>query len=347
MSIVVLKLPDVKHKREARPKACQYCAGETFQRWGQVNKAVKDVRVRNVNVYRYRCCHCKRTFRHYPEGNTHADQTERLRVFAILLWTLGLSYRAGSLILSGLNVLVSHMTIWRDVQEAAQQVKKHNHWKPVRILGLDGASVLGWGAKQAVLVAVDLGSGEPMAVGYINEYDPQAVRRWLEPLVQRHGVTVIVTDDLFSYKIVAEKLQLGHQICQFHVRRWVGKTLHELHETIPKEWLWVLEEIHQLIDLLPLEGSKTLYTLWKQLPGRRSLPRQARSAMEQLRDLLLRLSEHWPNYCTFQSEPQIPWTNNATEQAIGRMKMRARTVRGYKSWPGMQAGLLLAGSSLS
>jgi hypothetical protein len=31
------------------------------------------------------------------------------------------------------------------------------------------------------------------------------------------------------------------------------------------------------------------------------------------------------------------------EQAIGCMKMRARTVRGYKSWQGMWAGLLLSG----
>ena len=347
MTLVVLKLPEVKRKREARPQKCRYCAGETFQRWGVVNKPVKDLRVRQVKVYRYRCCHCKRTFRHYPEGNSSADQTERLRLFAILLWTLGLSHRASSLILSGLQVFVSHMTIWRDVQEEAQKIKKHNHWKPVRILGLDGAHILGWGAKQPVLVAVDLGTGEPLTVGYVDEHDPQTVRRWLEPLVQRHGVTVIVTDDLFSYKIVAEKLQLGHQVCQFHVRRWVGKTLKDLQESLPKEWLWVLEEIRQLIDLLPPEGSKTLYALWKQLPGRRSLSGQARSAMEQLRNLLLRLSEHWQNYCTFQSEPQIPWTNNATEQAIGHMKMRARTVRGYKSWPGMQAGLLLAATSLS
>jgi transposase-like protein len=347
MSIVVLKLPDVKQKREARPQRCQYCAGETFQRWGQVKKPVKDVQVRNVKVYRYRCCHCKRTFRDYPAGNTSADQTERLRLFAILLWTLGLSHRASSLILSGLKVFVSHMTIWRDVQAEAQQIHKRNQWKPVRLVGLDGAYVLGWGQKRPVLVAVDLGTGEPLAIGYINEYDPHALRRWLEPLVQRHGITVIVTDDLSSYKIVAEKLQLGHQVCQFHVRRWVGKALKELQETIPKEWLWVLEEIHQLIDLLPPDGSRTLYALWKQLPGRRSLPSQARSAMEQLRDLLLRLNDHWQNYCTFQSEPEIPWTNNATERSIGKMKMRARTVRGYKSWQGMQAGLMLAGSSMA
>jgi len=344
MSIVVLKLPAVKQNTEERPRKCRYCEGETFQRWGCVNKPVKDVRVRNVKIYRYRCCHCKRTFRHYPEGNTRADQTERLRVFAVVLWTLGLSHRASSLILSGLNVLVSFMTIWRDVQEAAKRIKKRNQWKPVRVLGLDGANVRGWGAKQPVLVAVDLGTGEPLAVGYINEYDPQAVKRWLQPLVQRHGITVIVTDDLASYKIVAQKLQLAHQICQFHVRRWVGKALRQLQETIPKEWLWILEEIQQLLDLLPPDGSKTLYALWKQVPGRRSKRNQARLALEQLRDLLLRLSQDWHQYCAFQSEPQVPWTNNSTEQAIGRMKMRARTVRGYKSWQGMQSGLLLAGS---
>jgi transposase-like protein len=162
--------------------------------------------------------------------------------------------------------------------------------------------------------------------------------------VQQHGVSVIVTDDLSSYKVVAEKLQLEHQICQFHVRRWVGKTLKDLQETIPKEWLWILEEVRELLDVLHPEGSQRLHALWKQLPGRHSGRDASRSALEQLRALLLRLSRDWHRYCAFQSEPEVPWTNNATERAIGRMKMRARTVRGYKSWLGMQAGLMLAGS---
>jgi hypothetical protein len=76
--------------------------------------------------------------------------------------------------------------------------------------------------------------------------------------------------DLSSYKIVAEKLQLGHQICQFHVRHWVGKALRELQETIPKEWWWVLEEVEHFLAVLHPEGSKRLYALWKQLPGRHS-----------------------------------------------------------------------------
>ena len=65
---------------------------------------------------------------------------------------------------------------------------------------------------------------------------------------------------------------------------------------------------------------------------------------EQLRHLLLRLSEHWPRYRTFDWQPAVPWTNNGTERVIGRMKMRSRTVRGYKTEPGLLNGLMLAGS---
>jgi len=179
------------------------------------------------------------------------------------------------------------------VQVEAQQIRKHDQWKSVRILGLDGAYVLGRGEKQPVLVVVDLGSGEPITVGYVNEYDPQAIIRWLRPLVQRHGISVIVTDDLFSYSVVAKKLQLGHQVCQFHARRWLGRTLKELQEHLPKEWLWMLDEVRQLLEVLHPQGSQRLYALWKQLPGRRAGQNKPLSALEQLRDLLLRLSESW------------------------------------------------------
>ncbi|HAX71441.1 MAG TPA: hypothetical protein DCY14_17635 [Anaerolineae bacterium] len=98
-----------------------------------------------------------------------------------------------------------------------------------------------------------------------------------------------------------------------------------------------------MLEVLHPEGGKRLYALWKQLPEWHSGGKTL-SPLERLRDLLLRLAQTWHRYCTFQSEPQVPWTNNATERAIGRMKMRARTVRGYKSWSGMEAGLLLAAS---
>ena len=100
MAILVLKLPSVKRKNEERPKKCPYCSGETFQRWGLMNKPVRDTRYRRIQVYRYRCCQCQRTFRYYPEGSSWADQTKRLQIFAVLCWTFGMSYRNVSLILT-------------------------------------------------------------------------------------------------------------------------------------------------------------------------------------------------------------------------------------------------------
>ena len=86
MAIFVLKLASVKRKTELRPKACPYCQGETFQRWGKTSKPIRDIRCRRVQVYRYRCCRCKRTFRHYPEGISRAAQTKRLQALAVLCW---------------------------------------------------------------------------------------------------------------------------------------------------------------------------------------------------------------------------------------------------------------------
>jgi hypothetical protein len=138
------------------------------------------------------------------------------------------------------------------------------------VLGVNGAIVLGWGEQRPVLVAVDMGNGEPVALGYVSEYDLHAVQKWLEGLVQRLGVSVIVTDDLAAYRLVAERLQLGNQICQFHARRWIGKALRGFQSTVPKEWLWVLDEVAELIQDLPVEGDKCLVALWKQIPVRHS-----------------------------------------------------------------------------
>jgi len=344
MSIVVLKLPEVKVEA-GRPSRCPACKGDTFQRWGKANKVVRDPQIRQVVVYRYRCCQCKHLFRYYPEGVDQAQQTKRLRRLAALCWVLGLSFRGISGVFAVFGVRLSRMTAWRDEQEWGQQLKRSRMDKAVRVLGVDGAYVRGWGETRPVLVAVDLGTEQPVAIGYVDEKNPQAVRRWLTPIVQQLGVSVIVTDDLATYRTVSDKLGLEHQVCQFHVRRWVGKTLHELGETLPEEWLGVLTEIKQLLGDLPIEGSRRLLELYKRVPQRFASQSDAPlTPLEKLRLLLIRLSEHWPTYRVFDWQQDVPWTNNGTERVIGRMKMRSRTVRGYKSEPTMLAGLMAAGA---
>jgi transposase-like protein len=346
MSIVTLHLPEVKCFTENRPSRCPYCPGETFQRWGGALREVRDPHIQQVVVYRYRCCRCRRTFRHYPAGVDRASQTQRMRALAAIGWLLGMSYRGTSSFL-GVWVNLERMSIWRDVQQRAKQLERERHWKPVRVLGLDGLYVRGWGKIQPVLVAVDLGDGDPVTLGYVDEKDPQAVKQFLEPLVQRLGISVIVTDDLFSFKVVADQLGLEHQVCQFHLRRWVGRTLHELKQTIPPEWLWVIEETKILIKELPIQGDRRLLQLWRQIPETRQGRNGSElSPLDQLRFLLVRLAQNWARYRVFDWQPDVPWTNNPTEQVIGKMKMRARTVRGYKTWSGMASGLMVAGMGI-
>lgn len=348
MSIVTLHLPEVKYCQAERPSHCPYCSGETFQRWGGSAKRVSDPHLGEVWVYRYRCCHCRRTFRHYPVGIDRARQTARMRALAAIGWIFGMSYRCASRYLGGFGIGLSRMSIWRDVQLWAEQLKRARFWKEVRVLGVDGAYVRGWGKRQAVLVTVDMGTGEPVAVGYIDEKDPRAVKRFLQPLVQRLGVSVIVTDDLSSYKQVAEALGVEQQICQFHVRRWVGLAIHELKQSLPQEWLGVAEEVRQILRDLPIEGDKRLVALSRQFPASRwSQTGSPLSPVDKLRLLILRLVQTWSQYRVFDWQPDVPWTNNPTEQVIGRMKMRARTVRGYKTWPGMASGLMAAGAGVA
>ena len=335
---IVLQLPPVERKKLTRPSKCPYCKGEVFQRWGTGNRQIKDTKVRRIQVSRYKCTSCRRTFRAYPEGVSHAQQSERLKKLCLIMWSWGLSHRSIVMILSVFGISLSHMSGWRDVQEEGKRIRHKLRWKAVRVAGVDGAWINGRG----IMVAVDLGDGELLAIAQIDEKEKSAVAAWLKTLKQKHKIGAIVTDDLASYKEIAEELELGHQVCQFHVRRWVGKALKALSEELPPEWLHVIPRIQELINDLPVNGGKVLYQLWKEMPGRTTRPDEKRTPLEKLRDLVLRLSKDWGSYIEFYSDPGIPWTNNRTEQIIGRLKSRAKRVRGYKSNQGQLMGSLVA-----
>ena len=340
--MIVIQLPTVKRIKNERPTKCKYCEGEIFQRWGEMQRQVKDTKIRTARVCRYRCTKCKRTFRHYPEGISHAQQSERLKKLAVVCWSLGLSYRGIEMVFYAFGVSLSRMSGWRDEEAEGSEMRKKSTWKPVRVAGIDWA----WLKGEGIMVAVDLGDGEPLAIGKIDEKDMAAVERWLRTLQQKHGIGAIVTDDLAMYRGIAERLQLGHQVCQFHVRRWVGRTIRELGKKLSEDWLWVLERIKVIMEELPPDGGKQLLELYKQLPSH--LKRgQERTAVDELRHLLIRLSESWERFSTFFHDPGIPWTNNRTEQVIGKIKIRAKTTRGYKTKSGMLNGLLVSSIRLT
>lgn len=69
------------------------------------------------------------------------------------------------------------MTVWRDIQEQATILEKRYLWQAVRALGVDGMYPLVKGKQRPVLSAVDLGNERPMAIGKVDESNPQIVKR--------------------------------------------------------------------------------------------------------------------------------------------------------------------------
>jgi len=81
-----------------------------------------------------------------------------------------------------------------------------------------------------------------------------------------------------------------------------------MEDRLPEEWLRALGEIQEAITDLPPEGYRRLSAPWKQVqaPGGRRTGQY--TPLDPLRDLLIRLSETWPSFCTFYADPAIPWT---------------------------------------
>jgi len=87
-----------------------------------VQKALRDTKYTLVEVHRYRCLKCGRTFRVYPKGVSKAQVSDRVKGLAVMLYLLGLSYGAVSLAMESLGVPFSKTQVYDTVQAAARRI---------------------------------------------------------------------------------------------------------------------------------------------------------------------------------------------------------------------------------
>ena len=321
-----LLVPQVKPQPSGRPKTCRWCQSSLLQRHQTVPKRVIDTQIRETEAVRYRCTACGRTFRHYPDGVSHYRQSQRVMGLAVLFWTLGLSEWAASHVLHALEAGIHRSSVHRDRLRAGALLRQRGIVAgPVRVLGADETGVRIRGQAQLVGFVVDGESGKTVGVDVLVKQDGVAFRRWLQQYTEPLGVEVLVTDDLNTYKPVSQQLGLPQQVCLAHVRKWVANRLRRIHG-------WEAEKalLRQLLRDLPADGGDRLLRLEYQV--RASPP---------LRRLVVDLIGRWPALVYHQGRPWVPTTNNRTEQAIGKSKVRFKTVRGFKSVAGALAGIVL------
>lgn len=334
MAIVTLRLPDVKAETEKRPGQCPRCGCPILQRWGNVSKPVIDPQIQWALIYRYRCTRCRKTFRDYPRGVTRADQTDRMRFLCALIWKIGASLRQTTGLLGIWKPTVCHMTVWRDIQWAALRRPAK---EKVRVAGLDGFYTKIKGNEKGLLVMLDMGDGQPVALAAVAEEKPEELAAWLLPLAKQYGVEVMVTDDLSSYPVVANELELKRQVCRFHALRWMMRMLKECETALGENWQATIDEVRRILRSLPDDGPHLLHLLWKRIVPPKAARTPEGDAVAKLRLLVLKMGENWSQYALFLTEREVPTTNNATERAIGRWRNRSKSTRGFKSLHGLFA----------
>lgn len=178
-------------------------------------------------------------------------------------------------------------------------------------------------------ITVDL--GDEMKERELAEFMKKVAKK-LGVKVSSRKIKGIITDDLDTYKIITTKLKLPRQVCLAHVKKNLGKRLHLLKKKIP---LAYISQLSSILDPPEVESDQILKDLLKD-------PRLWKNGNKSkhwvtFRGIVTDLLRNWSNYTAYLKYPEanLPTTNNKTEQAIGRSKIRYKPTRGFKSKEGV------------
>jgi transposase-like protein len=351
-------LPKVNPEAIAVPAMCPYagCGGRKLYLRQEVRKPLRDTVYQEVQVPRYQCLRCKRTFRVYPEGTTRAQTSQRVKGLAVMLYLLGLSYGAVSLALEGLGISLCKSRVYDAVQEAAQRVpglKREQVFAGVKTpaLGADLTGVRCKGEWLPLGITVDPISGLVLTIDALSAEDSQTLKVWIEPIARSVGATVLVSDDADGFKTVADEGGVQHQVCKAHVLRNTDALIEKYQPLVasdadgslhaigvsPEQAAADLTRLGELVRSRQREQAPELEALHRRYL-QAAPPREGahQSLAYRLRLLFLDRWNLWHRLTRYRSwkGPQgetLDGTNNACERAIGWwIKERYRTMRGYK-----------------
>jgi len=352
-----MHLPRVEPDEYEMPVVCpgDDCEGKHFKlHQRHCRRAVLDPDHDQVNVRRYRCLTCKRTFRVYPRGISNAQRSDRLRGIGIMLYVLGLSYGAVEDALQALGLAGSKASVYRDVQamgEAVQRVRQAQGKRKVEVMGADATFVTCNREQVTIAVGMDALTHQVLDIELVDSESAETLQPFLEELQELFDVEVLLSDDQDSYKNAASDLGLTHGICRAHVNRNVAKLVGQVGEQAlhrpdpPPEKLQVtvddflddLQLFQLIVALRPTDGQGQLWRLFERYryapapaPGERA------TMWYRFR---LAIQRWWSNWSSLTLDQRwcgadgatLDGTNNATERVIGWwIKERYRTMRTYK-----------------
>ena len=339
--------PELGARPESRPAACPRCGRAGMGRHQSKRRPVGDLKLSEVEVVQYQCESCGASVTVTPPGlQPNCRHSDRTKVMSVVLWGLGLSFRDAALVMKGLGVPISHVGIIFNAREmGAKAMARHKRAKAkikVPVLGADETQVKLSGNGVTLGFLTDPGSGEIVGMEILASREGEELGRWLVEAAKHFGAKALVSDELESYKPAAEKAGLEHQLCLAHWRKAVSRRLKKI-EGYAEEKKLIREALRQL-DEEGLAAIRWLHSQFRKAhpPGKG----EHQSPEYALRMLTLDILENWNRLVCYQQTHerfrdklgrkvprryQVPSTNNATENAIGRGgKIRAKRKRGFK-----------------
>jgi len=337
---------------------CAYagCGGRKFHLRQEVAKPLRDTVYHEVQVHRYQCLKCQRTFRVDPEGTTSAQTSQRVKGLAVMLYLLGLSYGAASLALEALGVYLCKSRIYDAVQETAKLVpglKRDQVFAGINTpaLGGDLTSVKCKGEWVPLGITFDPISGLALTIDALAAQDIKTLQDRSEPIAKSVGASVLVTDDADGFKTVADEVGVQHQVCKAHVLRNTEALIERYQPLVtkdadgslhaigirPEQAAADLTRLGELVKSRQREQAPELEALHRRYVD--AVPPQEgahQSLAYRLRLLFLDRWNLWHRLTRYRTwkgpkDETLDGTNNACKRAIGWwIKERYRTMRGYK-----------------
>jgi transposase-like protein len=297
-----------------------------------VHRHISDPKVETIVQQRMKCPFCKTTWTIRAEGVSEGRQrTDRLICIGMVLYMLGLSYRGVEQFLRMFGWVGSKSTIERDLARSGQKAKTLHTQSlsmDVRVLGVDGTGAKMAGQRgEGMLFFVDIDNAKLLFAVRAKETDKSQVRRHVQQIADLVGAEELRTDELSVYDKAAFGVE--HRICLAHWLKSKCKRAWDLSRQFASEGL--LYESETMLEL-----KRLLHEKWSSSRLPEEIERLVRRFINCRRgthwkanQLLQHIERTWPYVSRGPGDP----TNNATERIIGlTYKIRAKTMRGFKSW---------------
>lgn len=306
-------------------------------------RGLDDTRVGGVEVVRYRCKACRKTFTVRPEGVTRSSKSLRVQALCVLFWCLGLSYDRIVAVLEVLGVPIAKSTVYNYVQRAGREAMRLRRGAlrgEIRIVGMDTTVYKVKGRRTIAAYITDAVGGGTIAIEFLRHEDAESLTKCLKKAVNG-PIDLLITDDAEAYKEVAESAGARHQLCQTHFKKAFVRRVKKILADVPQKDKSIRKDLEELgkhvrrgkpLSVRLLTRAKRLFP--KYLDARPPRKGEKASPEYRVRLLLTKLVDYGANLFSHREfkDGLLDGTNNVTERAIGLDgKVRYRAMRGAKS----------------